>query len=37
MDWDCQDSSAQRALGWPQRAGKEPRDALGSLGRVAWG
>lgn len=24
MDRDCQDSSAQRALGWPQGAGTEP-------------
>lgn len=37
MDWDCQDSSAQQALGWPQGAGREPLGRTGLLGRRGLG
>ena len=37
MDWDCQDSSAQQALGWPQGAGKELPGCRGLLSRRGLG
>lgn len=37
MDWDCQDSSAQQALGWPQGVGREPLGCTGLLGHHGLG